>query len=83
MSPHRSWKWSLPPRGRKNNDSIVNFAKCKDFASLSMLVKNVALPYGKMPHENIERPMTKNGYQKFWEIDEISLGNAEFFLETA
>src|SRR6218665_3638038 len=32
--PHRSWQWTLalPFGGRKNNDSIVKLAKCKDFA---------------------------------------------------
>src|SRR6218665_2932408 len=31
---NRSWQWSMAPLGgRRNNDSIVNLAKCKDFGS--------------------------------------------------
>jgi len=34
MAPHGSWQWSFAPPvgGRKNNDSIVKLAKCKNFA---------------------------------------------------
>ena len=46
MAPIKVGNGICPPRGRKNNDSIVNLAKCKDFGpTLSDLA-----PHGRMPH---------------------------------
>jgi len=69
-----------PPRGRKNNDSIVKLAKCKDFGPplLSTSATDLASPKenGRLKHE-------KGRWLKFWEIDEIFLGNADIFSENA
>src|SRR6218665_797806 len=71
--------------GRKNNDSIVNLAKCEDFGPLYRCWR-MATDLAPQPKNStlkaIKCSMTKKALQKFWEIDEILLGNAEIFPET-
>src|SRR6218665_3312292 len=73
-----------PLWGRKNNDSIVKLAKCKNFALLPYRHAwdtDLANPLRKMADKNLKRSLTKKrGHQKFLEIDDIFCENAEFFL---
>src|SRR6218665_4012920 len=77
-------EFGAPYGGRKNNDSIVKLAKCKNFALLPYRHAwdtDLANPLRKMADKNLKRSLTKKrGHQKFLEIDDIFCENAEFFL---
>jgi len=70
-----------PPRGRKNNDSIVKLGKCNDFGPpLSMSATDLAprKKNDRLKHE--KGRWLKKGHQKFKEIDEIFWGKCRHFF---